>query len=294
MKNKVRKSKLIFKLEKPLSKGYKYFGVDFQEFINKKKDGLTPLNALRYLQHYSETNQVGNSSKSNCKKAIVNIVRLTLMKNKRLEQEIYYREALKIFKIRLPTKTVMKSDIPTSEDLRLAKENSHIKVQLLIDFVSTTSLRIGEIVRIKVSSCRFNDIDNGYSIKFIRKGGNEFETWIPKQLYQRIVIEYGSTNWLFQSPYTDKSHLAIGTAQKWLRDASKFTTRPVRPHLIRHKSINEVISENPGIPLFQLCEAFGHSEATLKKYYLIKDKVDITAINKQHYLKFKKSERTSK
>jgi integrase len=286
--------KRIYKLEPPLSFSYKYFGIHFQKFIDKKKDGLTPINAVRYLQEYSNKRKIGLSARSNLRKAIIHIVRLTLFKHKMQDQEIYYREALKMFKVRKPLKTVMAGDIPTPEDLQVAKENSHIKVALFISFVSVTCLRIGEVVRIKLINCRYDKLSDGYTIKFIRKGGYQFETWIPKELYNNIVFEYGSTVWLFQSPYTDKTHLNAGTAQRWLRQASKYTSRPIRPHLIRHKSINEVVKENPHIPLHVLCDAFGHSESTLKAYYLNKDKVDVTAINKKHYLNLKKSEGTVK
>ncbi len=289
----MKKHKLIKKLEAPLPKGYKYFHKYFQEFIDTKKDGLTPLNAGRYLQKYCEK-KVGLSSKSNCKKAIIHIVKLTLFRERIQEQEVYYREVLKMFKIRLIPKVVMASDVPTSEDIRLAKENSHIKVNLIIDFINITCLRIKESVSVKLSSCRFNKVSQGYSIKFVRKGGNEFETWIPKELYDRIIIEYGSTVYLFQSPQSDKQHLAVGTVQKWLRDASKFTTKPVRPHLIRHKSTNEIVKENPHIPLYQLCKNFGHTESTFRKHYLIEESTDVAAINKQHYLNLKESERNSK
>lgn len=289
MKNKHKK---IRTLEKPLSKNYKYYGRYYQEFIDKTKEGLTELNSVRFLEWYCRTRKIGQSGKDNCRKAIIHINKLTLFREKLLHLEIYFRQALKIYKIQRKTKTVMPNDVPTPEDLKLAKENSRIKVNLFIDFVSTTCLRLGEAINIKLSQCRYDKISQGYSIKFVRKGGYEFETWIPKELYDRIIIEYASTVWLFQSPFTEKSHLTAGTAQKWLRDASKFTTRPIRPHLIRHKSINEIIEENPGIPLYKLCDAFGHSEATLKAYYLNKDKVDVTAINKNHYKNLKESERT--
>ena len=293
MKKPPNLKKTLKILEPPLSRNYKYYGIHFQKFLDQKKDGLTPNNALRFLQNYSETRTIGMSSKSNLRKAIIHIVRLTLFRARIQEQEIYYREALKLFKIRLVTKTVMSNDIPTPEDLRLAKENSDIRLALLIDFINTTSLRVTETIKIKLSNCRFEKISQGYSIRFLRKGGYEFETWIPKELYENIVIEFGSTIWLFQSPVSTKKHIAVGTVQKWMRDASKFTTRPIRPHLIRHKSINEVIKENPQIPLHELCEdAF--SEATVKKYYLVKANVDVTAINKQHFENYKNLERESK
>lgn len=289
-----KNTKQITILEKPLSKGYKYFGIYFQKFIDKQKKGLTPLTATRYLQHYIDNNKVGLSSKNNCRKAIIHIVKLTLVREGCLEQIAYYREALKIIKIRHVTKTVMPPDVPTHRDVKLAKINSPIKPQLLIDFINITALRLGEVIRIKLTQCRYDEISNGYSIKFVRKGGNDFYTWIPKELFDRILIEFDSTIWLFQSPYTSKSHLTHGTAQKWLRDASRFTTRPIRPHLIRHKAINEIVEENPHIPLHILCEAFGHSEKTLKAYYLNKGKTDVTEINKKHYLTLRENERNQK
>lgn len=289
----MKKHKLIRKLEAPIPKGYKYFHIYFQKFIDTKKDGLTPLNSLRYLQKYCEK-KVGLSSKSNCRKAIIHVVRLTLLRERIQEHEIFYREVLKIIKIRLIPKVVMPSDVPSPEDIRLAKENSAIKANLIIDFINITCLRIKESVSVKLSSCRFDQTSQGHFIKFVRKGGNEFETWIPKELYDRIIIEYGSTNYLFQSPQSDKKHLAVGTVQKWLRDASKFTTKPVRPHLIRHKSTNEIVKENPHIPLYQLCKNFGHTEKTFRDHYLIEETTDVALINKKHYLNIRDLERKIK
>lgn len=291
MKRPSNLKKTILVLEQPLSKGYYYYGIHFQAFLDKRKDGLTPLNSVRFLEEYSRKRKHGNSGRNNLRKAIIHIVKLTLMRERIQHEEIYYREALKIYKIRQITKTVTPNDVPTPEDIKLAKSNSPIRVNLVIDFVNITTLRIGESVSALLANCRFDKPSKGYIIKFVRKGGNIFETWIPKELYDRIVVEFGSTVFLFQSPYSDKRHISPASVQRWLRNASKFTTRPVRPHLIRHKAINDIIKENPQIPRHILCDVFGHTEATNKGYYANEEKADVSEINRNHYYKLREMER---
>ncbi|MBK8399513.1 MAG: hypothetical protein IPL26_30260 [Leptospiraceae bacterium] len=63
----------------------------------------------------------------------------------------------------------MSNDIPTHGRLTTSKEISDIRLALLIDFINTTSLRITETIKIKLSNCRFEKISQGYSIRFYEK-----------------------------------------------------------------------------------------------------------------------------
>ena len=191
-------------------------------------------------------------------------------------------------------KTVMPMDVPTDTDLNVAKKNSHKRLSLLIDFINTTSLRIGEALSARIDQCKYNELSHGYSIRFFRKGGYIYETWIPKELYLNIVVEYDSQIFLFPSPLSRERPIRRGTVQRWLRNVSKFTNTPLRPHLLRHKSINDIVRDNKNIPLQVLCKVFGHSEKTLRSYYLNPPEVDVAKINKNQYQNSKKSERNSK
>ncbi|MBP6740377.1 MAG: tyrosine-type recombinase/integrase [Leptospiraceae bacterium] len=283
-------------LEKPLCKAYNYTYNYFQSFLETTAEDhkLTPLNALRFLQHYSATHELGLSAKDNLKKALVHIIKLTLLKQNALEQEALYRQAMRMFKVKKMVKTVMPMDVPTSKDLNEAKKNSHKRLSLLIDFINTTSLRIGEALSTRIDQCKYSDLSNGYAIRFIRKGGHTYETWIPKELYVNIVVEYDSKIFLFPSPLSKERPIRRGTVQRWLRIASKFTDTPLRPHLLRHKSINDIVRDNKHIPLQVLCKVFGHSEKTLRSYYLNPPEIDVAKINRTQYQNSKKSERNSK
>lgn len=286
----MKKHIVIKNLEPPTVESYKYTFRHLEKFAKTHK-GLTPIKFYRFLHKYSNERKLGLSAKSNLRKMVLHVIKLSLIKMRQIEYEAYFQQAVKLFKIRYITKTVMPSDVPTPEDIQTVKDNAHIMCALLVDFINTTCLRIAETVNIKLSQCRFNKVSNGYDIKFTRKGGYEYETWIPKELYDSIVIEYGSTTFLFQSPYYNDRPIHTCTAQRWLRKASTFTIRPVRPHLIRHKGINEVVKENPHIPLYILAELFGHLEKTLKGTYLNVPELDIPAINKKHYTILKESQR---
>ncbi len=282
----MKKQIIIKKLQPPLVDCYKYTFPYLEEHAKRNK-GLRPIQALEFLHKYSNERKLGLSAKGNLQKMVKHVIKLSLLKMRQMEYEGHFYDAIKLFKVRKIAKTVMPGDVPTPEDLDTAKEHLEIKAHLLMDFINTTCLRIAESVNVKLSNCTFNRITQGYTIKFTRKGGYERETWIPKELYDRIVIEYGSTAFLFQSPYSTNKHLHTCTAQRWLRKASKFTIRPVRPHLIRHKGINEVVKENTTIPLYVLSELFGHTEMTLKKYYLNPPELNIPEINQRHYSKLK-------
>lgn len=289
----MKKRKIIKKLESPLSDGYKYYGKHFQKYIDSCKEGLTELTATRFLQTYCTKRKVGLSSKSNCKKAIIHIVKLTLIREKKLELETYFRQALGLIKINLQPKAVKPTDVPTPRDLRMAKDNADIRLACIIDFINTTCLRIKEVLSTKLSYCRYDNLSTGYIIEFTRKGGNKHKTWIPKELYDRIVIEFNSKIYLFQSPFHTDRHIAVGTVQRWFRNVSRFTEKPLRAHLIRHKATNEIVKENPNIPLYTLCENFGHSESTFVKHYLIKENSDVTNINKKHFIESRNKEKES-
>ena len=218
--------------------------------INKRVNLIETEDLRKYLSEYQE--------KSKCSKTTIDNVRRILSSYfSWLEDENYIikNPVRRIHKIRTPQ---LVKETFSDEELEIMKDYcSEIRDLALIDFLSTTGVRVGELVNLNISDINFQD----RSCIVYGKGNKEREVYFDARtklhLKEYIESRDDSNPALFVSLLNPHNRLNIKGIEIRLHDiGEKNSIHRVHPHKFRRSMATKAIDK--GMPIEQVQVLLGH------------------------------------
>ena len=231
---------------------YKTTLINMLEDIDKKANIIDTEDIRNYLANYQST--------SNCSKVTIdNIRRIISSFFSWLEDENYIIKSpsRRIHKIR--TTKVIK-DIYTDEELEKMRDAcNEIRDLAMIDFLSSTGVRVGELTRLNVNDINFED----RSCIVLGKGNKQREVYFDARtkIHLREYLDSRTDNneALFVSLLKPFNRLKISGVEIRLRElGSELEINKVHPHKLRRTMATKAIDK--GMPIEQVQVLLGHSK----------------------------------
>lgn len=219
------------------------------------------------LRNYLTNYQIENGTS---KVTIDNIRRILSSFFTWLEDEDYIIKspARRIHKIK---STMCVKDTYTDEQLELMRDNcSNIRDLAIIDMLSSTGIRVGELININISDINFIERE----CIVLGKGGKErtiyfdARTKVHLQLY--LESRNDSNEALFVSLKKPNKRLQIGGVEALIRNlGAKVGIKKAHPHKFRRTLATDAIDK--GMPIEQLQQLLGHRRIdTTLMYAMVK------------------------
>jgi site-specific recombinase XerD len=258
------------KVEGCSEKSLKYYRNTITVLYKKLNKEITHIstNDLRsYLAEYQETN---NSSKV----TIDNIRRIFSSFFTWLENEDYILKSpvRRISKVKT-AKTI--KEILSDEDIEVLRDNCHQKRDLaLVDMLSSTGIRVGELVQINRKDIDFHE----RSCIVTGKGNKEREVYFDARtklhLMQYLKNRTDTDDALFVSHAKPHSRLGIGGVETVLRQLGRKTSiRKVHPHKFRRTLATMAIDK--GMPIEQVQKLLGHVKIDTTLHYAMVNQANV-------------------
>ncbi len=196
--------------------------------------------------------------------------------------KFYYEEVLKntdfLVELPRPKKENKLPDVLSQEEvLGILCSIKNPKHKALMLIVYSSGLRVGEVVRLKIT-----DIDSKRMLIHVRdaKGRKDRYTMLSKQalIYLRSYFKvFRPEIWLFPGD-KEESHLSERTAQRIFENACQKSgiIKKVSIHSLRHSFATHLLEE--GTDLRYIQELLGHSSSKTTEIYTHVSKRDITKI----------------
>lgn len=171
------------------------------------------------------------------------------------------------------TKIVKK--ILSDEDLELLREStSSHRERALLEFLTSTGVRVGEIADLNISNLDFND----RSAIVLGKGNTEREVYFDARtkihLLKYLSTRTDDSSALFVSKKYPNNRLSIGTIEsivKKLGERSKV--EHVHPHKFRRTLATRAIDK--GMPVEQVQHLLGHVRIDTTMHYAMVNQVNV-------------------
>ena len=218
--------------------------------LNKRANLIETEDLRKYLSDYQENN--------NCSKITIdNIRRILSSYFSWLEDENYIIKSpiRRIHKIRTPQ---LVKETFSDEELEIMKDYcSEIRDLALIDFLSSTGVRVGELINLNISDINFQD----RSCIVFGKGNKEREVYFDARtkIHLKEYIEARNDNnpALFVSLLQPHKRLDIKGIEIRLHDiGEKNNINRVHPHKFRRTMATKAIDK--GMPIEQVQVLLGH------------------------------------
>ena len=231
---------------------YKTTLINMLEDIDKKANIIDTEDIRNYLANYQST--------SNCSKVTIdNIRRIISSFFSWLEDENYIIKSpsRRIHKIR--TTKVIK-DIYTDEKKKKMRDAcNEIRDLAMIDFLSSTGVRVGELTRLNVNDINFED----RSCIVLGKGNKQREVYFDARtkihLQEYLDSRTDDNEALFVSLLKPFNRLKISGVEIRLRElGSELEINKVHPHKFRRTMATKAIDK--GMPIEQVQVLLGHSK----------------------------------
>lgn len=231
---------------------YKTTLINMLEDIDKKANIIDTEDIRNYLANYQST--------SNCSKVTIdNIRRIISSFFSWLEDENYIIKSpsRRIHKIR--TTKVIK-DTYTDEELEKMRDAcNEIRDLAMIDFLSSTGVRVGELTRLNVNDINFED----RSCIVLGKGNKQREVYFDARtkihLQEYLDSRTDDNEALFVSLLKPFNRLKISGVEIRLRElGSELEINKVHPHKFRRTMATKAIDK--GMPIEQVQVLLGHSK----------------------------------
>ena len=149
------------------------------------------------------------------------------------------------------------------------------KTKLIVEALSETNARIGELSNIRLEDCK-EIRENVVVAPTIAKGNEEIELFLTKSLYDRIVATYNGKTFLFETRNGNKlnrvdAYHQIQRAGK--KAAKKISAKGLKVkfnnlgnHIIRHSRATQMLFED-GESLITVKEALNHKNIETTEEY---------------------------
>lgn len=253
----------------------------YQSTINKMFESvtvhttqLTTDDLRKYLMDYQENN---NCSKVN----IDNIRRILSSYFSWLEEEDYILKSPMKRIHRIKTDKTIKETY-SDEALEMMRDNTtNLRDLAIIDLLSSTGMRVGELVRLNIEDI---DFENRQCVVF-GKGSKErpvyFDARTKIHLKNYINSRRDNNRALFVSLNKPYQRLEISGVEIRLRElGKKLGINRVHPHKFRRTLATRAIDK--GMPIEQVQQLLGHSKIDTTMHYAMVDQNNV----KQSHRKF--------
>lgn len=243
------------KVEGCSSKTLRYYNATIAKMLSTIQKGITHVTTDDLRQYLSDYEQNSDCSKAN----IDNIRRILSSFFAWLEDENYILKSpvRRIHKIRT-SKPV--KETYTDEALEIMRDNcKNIRDLAIIDLLSSTGIRVGELVNLNIADV---DFENRECVVF-GKGSKErpvyFDARTKIHLKNYILSRTDDNPALFVSLLKPYNRLEISGVEIRLRELGRLLDIPkVHPHKFRRTLATRAIDK--GMPIEQVQKLLGHSK----------------------------------
>lgn len=226
-----------------------------------------------FLSNYAEET---NASKA----TIDNIRRVVSSFFSWLESEDYIGKSpvRRIHKVRMGKKV---KEVYTDEFLELLRQNTTSSRDLaIIDFLYSTGIRVGELVRINIKDV---DFENKECI-VLGKGNKQrkvyFDAKTKIHLKQYLDTRKDDGEALFVSLFKPNNRLKISGVEIFLRKLGKKLNVKVHPHKFRRTLATKAIDK--GMPIEQVQHMLGHAKIDTTLEYALVDDTNVKNSHKKY------------
>jgi integrase/recombinase XerD len=251
-------------LSKKTLKAYCYANEKFLNYINKEPKYVTASDIKNYINHLIDASK---------KPKTINLIIAALAgfydgyMGRKLLKKIY----------RVKTEKHIPNVLSKQELKNMINNTKNEKHKLIIKFLYSSGVRVGELVKIKVADL---DLDNGFVRIIQGKGNKDRLTIISRKLCieLKIYLKYRTNNnYLFQNK--QNKHLTIRAIQEIIKLAAKKSNiqRRVYPHALRASFATHLY--NNGTQLQKIQKLMGHANYKTTLGYTASATVDIININ---------------
>lgn len=207
------------------------------------------------------TNQVSKTTINNVRRILSSF--FTWLED---EDHIFRSPIRRIKKVKT-TKVV--KDVFSDEDLEIMRDNcENLRDLAIIDILSSTGIRVGELVNLNISDMNFENRE----CVVLGKGDKEREAYFDARTKIHIKNYLDSrdddNDALFVSLLSPHDRLNIGGVESMLRDlGSRSKVDHVHPHKFRRTFATRAIDK--GMPLEQVQRLLGHQKIDTTMEYVI-------------------------
>lgn len=258
------------KVEGCSEKSLKYYRSTIETLFGTLNKEITHIstNDLRfYLSEYQENNKSSKVTIDNIRRIFSSF--FTWLEN---EDYILKSPVRRIHKIKT-AKTI--KEILSDEEIEVLRDNCHHKRDLaLIEMLSSTGIRVGELVTINRKDIDFHE----RSCIVTGKGNKEREVYFDARtklhLTQYLNSRIDTNEALFVSLAKPGLRLCIGGVEAVLRKLGKRTNiRKVHPHKFRRTLATMAIDK--GMPIEQVQKLLGHVKIDTTLHYAMVNQANV-------------------
>lgn len=252
------------------SKSLKYYLYILEPFVKTLNKSLNYANTddiRSYLKNYSENSNLSKTSLDNIRRVISSFFAW-------LEEEEYIikNPVKKIHKIK-SIKTIKK--VYSDENIENLKDLcDNLRDKSIIELLSSTGMRVGELVTLNITSV---DFENKECI-VLGKGGKQrkvyFDSKAKIHLKQYLASRKDNNEALFVSLFSPYNRLKISGVEIMLRKLGrKANIDKVHPHKFRRTLATKAIDK--GMPVEQVQVLLGHTKIDTTMNYAIVDQTNV-------------------
>lgn len=242
-----------------------YYKVTIQNMLKEVETSVRRM-TTEILREYLANYQ----NKNNCSKVTVDNIRRNLSSFfSWLEEEDYILKSpvRRIHKIR--TKTAVK-EVISDENMEMLRDNCTVKRDLaMIDLLSSTGMRVGELVNLDISDINFEERECVVYGKGDKERKVYFDARTKIHLKEYIESRCDDNQALFVTLHAPFDRLKISGVEIRLRELGrKLNIEKVHPHKFRRTMATRAIDK--GMPIEQVQKLLGHQQIdTTMKYAMV-------------------------
>lgn len=233
----------------------------FLKFIQKPPKYITKEDVKTYINHLIDTYHKPKS------------INLTIAALKAFYDDFLGRRLFTKIK-RLKLEKNIPNVLSKQEIKELIKVTLNPKHKLIIKFLYSTGVRVGELINVKIEDL---DLINGFVRIIYGKGKKSRLTIISKDLCKEIT-EFIKDNQIYLFPSNRGDRLTIRSIQQIIKNSSKkaMIKRRIYPHAMRASFATHLYDK--GIQLQKIQKLMGHSDFKTTLGYTKSATVDISDI----------------
>jgi len=231
---------------------------NYYKYIQKQNLVVGPDSIREWL------NQIDNPSTHKLSLSAIREYLLQIYSNESPERRLELREFFDTIKRKKPKESVSKFDFLTHEQINELVSVLTVNLALITESLFWTGCRVTELINIKKSDCKVNDmvvirIRNG-------KGNKEREVYLPLKLYEEILATYQGQKYIFETS-SGKQFTREYISHELKRQTKEKLKIEISAHTLRHSKAMYLKNERNLTP-DQIAKALGHSTVvTTLKYY---------------------------
>jgi integrase len=140
-----------------------------------------------------------------------------------------------------------------------------LRVRLVAETLYVTGARVSEVLGIRRDQIKENGT---VELRLYGKGGKERSARIPAELYRRILSEFPSGTYLFESYKGQHFHREY-ISREIARAARRVLGRSVSAHVLRHSRATDLLAATKRIKA--VSRLLGHSDEATTLHYYVRD-----------------------